>query len=80
MSVQIAVRLEAEDVELLDSLVAEHQAANRSDAIRSMIDKTRREIRYEEESKLMSELLSKGQPVYPEAEDFLAAQQLGGLA
>ena len=74
MSVQVAVRMEEEDLHLLDQEVKEGQAKNRSDAIRKLIDKRRRELLYAEESRVMASILARGEQVHPDAEPFVTAQ------
>ena len=80
MSVQVAVRLEEADLRLLDQMVAAGEASNRSAALRGLIERKRREQRYQDEAKLMRRLVATGESVYPEIDDFVAAQDLAGLA
>ena len=79
MSVQVAVRLEEADLRLLDQMVSAGEAGNRSAALRGLIERKRREQRYQAEAELMSRLVATGESVYPEVGDFVAGQDLAGL-
>ncbi|MDR0594828.1 MAG: hypothetical protein LBG60_16590 [Bifidobacteriaceae bacterium] len=45
-----------------------------------MIERKRRELRHQEEARLMGQLAARGESVYPEVGDLVAAQDLAGLA
>ena len=68
MSTQIAIRLDDDELFVLDLEVNEGRAANRSDAVRRGIAYIKREQRYRAEEKRLAELARRGMPVYPDLE------------
>lgn len=71
MTIQIAVRLDEDELAALDTEVAEGRAANRSEAVRRGIDRLQRDQRYRREEATLSELVRRGEPVYPDLEGVL---------
>jgi Arc/MetJ-type ribon-helix-helix transcriptional regulator len=71
MTIQIAVRLDDEELATLDAEVAEGRAASRSDAVRRGIARLQRDRRYRGEEAELLCLARRGEPVYPELEGAL---------
>ncbi len=68
MSTQIAIRLDDDDLAALDAEVWEGRAASRSGVLCRGIAYIRREQRYRGEEAILIELVSRGEPVYPDLE------------
>lgn len=65
MSTQIAIRLDADELDALDVEVKEGRAASRSDAVRRGIAYISREQRYRGEETKLVELARRNESVYP---------------
>ncbi|MGH3447705.1 MAG: ribbon-helix-helix domain-containing protein [Nocardioidaceae bacterium] len=71
MTTQIAIRLEDGELTALDTEVAQGRAANRSEAVRHGIARLQREQRYRREEATLTELVERGEAVYPDLEGLL---------
>lgn len=71
MSTQIAIRLDADELDALDVEVKEGRAASRSDAVRRGIAYIRREQRYRGEETKLVELAQRDESVYPDLKGLL---------
>ncbi|MDQ3580085.1 MAG: ribbon-helix-helix domain-containing protein [Actinomycetota bacterium] len=71
MSIQIAVRLNAEELNALDVEVQEGRASSRSEAIRRGVAHLTREQRYRGEEAKLIEIARRGEAVYPDLEGIL---------
>lgn len=71
MTTQIAIRLEDGELAALDAEVAQGRAANRSEAIRHRIARLQREQRYRREEATLTELVERGEAVYPDLDGLL---------
>lgn len=71
MSTQIAIRLDKQELDVLDAEVAEGRAANRSDAVRRGIAHLQRDRRYRGEEATLIELARKGEAIYPDLDGVL---------
>ena len=71
MSIQIAVRLDDQDLATLDAEVAEGRAANRSEAVRHGIARLQRDQRYRSEEAILADLARRGEPIYPDLDGML---------
>lgn len=71
MTTQIAVRLDAAEVEALDAEVAQGRAASRSDAVRRSIARLRRDQRYRGEEAVLLDLARRGEALYPDLDGIL---------
>lgn len=71
MSIQIAVRLDDQDLATLDAEVAEGRAANRSEAVRHGIARLQRDRRYRSEEAILANLARRGEPAYPDLDGML---------
>lgn len=66
MTTQIAIRLDDGELASLDAEVAQGHAANRSEAVRHAIARLQREQRYRREEITLTELVERGEAVYPD--------------
>lgn len=66
MSTQIAIRLDDNELQALDTEVAEGRAASRSDAVRKSIAHLQRQQRYRVEDAILLELARRGEDPYPD--------------
>lgn len=71
MSTQIAIRLDADELDALDVEVKEGRAASRSAAVRRGIAYIRREQRYRVEEATLVELARRDESVYPDLQGML---------
>lgn len=71
MSTQIAIRLDNQELEALDTEIAEGRAANRTDAVRRGIAHLQRDQRYRGEEAALIELVRRGESVYPDLDGVL---------
>lgn len=71
VSTQIAIRLDIQELAVLDTEIAEGRAANRSDAVRRGIARLQRDQRYRGEEATLIELVRRGEPVYPDLDGVL---------
>lgn len=71
MTTQIAIRLDDNELEALDTEVVEGRAANRSEAVRRGIARLQREQRYRHEEAVLVDLARRGEAVYPELDGLL---------
>jgi len=66
MSQQIAVRLSAPEIAVLDAAVADGIAQNRSDAVRRSITYLSRYRAYKRDADILTRIKSSGESVYPD--------------
>lgn len=71
MSTQIAIRLNADELDALDVEVQEGRAASRSEAVRHGIAYMKREQRYRGEEAKLIEIARRDESVYPDLEGVL---------
>lgn len=71
MTTQIAIRLDEGELASLDAEVAQGHAANRSEAVRHAIVRLQREQRYRREEATLTELVRRGESVYPDLDSLL---------
>ncbi len=71
MSIQIAIRLNAEELNALDLEVQEGRASSRSEAIRRGVAYLTREQRYRGDEAKLIEIARRGEAVYPDLEGIL---------
>jgi Arc/MetJ-type ribon-helix-helix transcriptional regulator len=71
MTTQIAIRLEDGELATLDAEVTQGRAANRSEAVRHGIARLQREQRYRCEEATLTELVERGEAVYPDLDGLL---------
>jgi Arc/MetJ-type ribon-helix-helix transcriptional regulator len=71
MTTQIAIRLDDGELTTLDTEVAQGRAANRSEAVRHGIARLQREQRYRHEEATLTDLVERGEDVYPDLDGLL---------
>lgn len=71
MTIQIAVRLNDQDLATLDAEVAAGRAANRSEAVRHGIARLQRDQRYRNEDAILAELARRNETIYPDLDGLL---------
>jgi Arc/MetJ-type ribon-helix-helix transcriptional regulator len=71
MTIQIAIRLQEQELAALDREVAEGRAASRADAVRRGITYLQRAQRYRGEEQTLLELVRNADVVYPDLEVLL---------
>lgn len=71
MTTQIAVRLDDNELEALDTEIVEGRAANRSEAVRRGIARLQRDQRYRREEATLVDLARRGEAVYPDLDGLL---------
>jgi len=70
VSTQIAVRLEAKELQILDAEVAAGRASTRSEAVRKGIAMMERQHAYQREAQTLKEYAKSGDSLYPDLKGF----------
>ena len=66
MTTQIAIRLDAQELETLDTEVSEGRAANRSEAVRLGTARIQRDQRFRAEEAILIDIVRRGESIYPD--------------